>query len=61
MKEFQQTIRLLAALGIVACTSAVLFYWYQFRLIITLVNITTELREDAKMWRKAFIEKKNWY
>jgi hypothetical protein len=61
MNEFQRTMRTLAALGIVACVSAVLFYWYQFRLLTTLYNLTLELQEQSKMWRRAFIEKKNWY
>jgi hypothetical protein len=61
MNEFQRMMRLLAALGIVACISAVLFYWYQFRLLTALYNMTIELQGEAKMWRKAFIEKKNWY
>jgi cell division protein FtsL len=60
MNQFQQTLRLLAALGIVACVSAVLFYWFQFRLLMTLYNATLELQQKADEWRDAFIRKKSW-
>jgi cell division protein FtsL len=60
MNQFQQTLRLLAALGIVACVSAVLFYWFQFRLLMTLYNATVELQQKADEWRDAFIRKKSW-